>query len=330
VLDGGLYGNAFPLVNGAVALPLVTTTLQTGTHILSAFYSGDTTYSPSYAANSTLIVTAPGNTLSSVTLSDIPAQIQTGSTFIFHVGISPGSPAPTGIFQLIVDGGNPGTPIPLAGNPTSIPLPTTGLSLGAHTLAVFYSGDGTYGFSSSDTTTFNVVQIVQGADFTLTPATVSVTGNRLTNTQPTVVLSAVSNKLFNANITFSCAGLPSHTECAFAPTTATLGPLTQLSTILTFELDDHFVAAGRPAPRPWLPMTGGAILSALLVAALPRRRRRLGGVLALMLALTALGATSGCGSGYANFTTPPGTYHVTVQATGGGVTHSSAVTLIVQ
>ncbi|SNS76915.1 Ig-like domain (group 3) [Granulicella rosea] len=330
VLDGGLYGSAFPLVNGAVALPLVTTTLQTGTHVISVYYSGDTTYSPSYAANATLVITAPGNTPSSVTLTGVPAAIQTGSSFIFQANIAPSTPTPTGILQLIVDGGNPGTPIALTGASNSVAFHTAGLALGTHTLAVFYSGDSTYGFSTSATATFNVVQAVAGADFTLTPAMQTLTANRLEATDPSVVLTATSNLLFNANITFSCAGLPSHTECAFAPTTATLGSSTALSTILTFELNDHFVAMSTPAPGlPWLPVSGGAVLSALLVAVVPRRRR-LGTLLALIVTATALTSATGCGSGYRDFTTPAGTYNVTVQATGGGVTHSSTVTLIVQ
>ena len=47
VLGGAPYGATFPLSSAAATLPLVTATLQTGTHTLT--YAGDTTYAASYA-----------------------------------------------------------------------------------------------------------------------------------------------------------------------------------------------------------------------------------------------------------------------------------------
>jgi hypothetical protein len=61
ILDGNLYGGPLPLTGGFSSLPLLTTTLQSGAHVLRVFYSGDSTHQANVSAPVTLtIVDAAG------------------------------------------------------------------------------------------------------------------------------------------------------------------------------------------------------------------------------------------------------------------------------
>ena len=127
LLDGSLYGTQSTLANGSANLQLVTRTLQVGTHLLDVFYSGDSSHGSLYGIPVKLIITAPGNTPSSVNILNLAPVVPLGIDVDFTASITPSNPVPTGILQITLDSGTPGAPILLQGadTPLSIPLPAS-------------------------------------------------------------------------------------------------------------------------------------------------------------------------------------------------------------
>ncbi len=66
ILDGNLFGNRVTVAGPTTSLPLSTTTLQEGTHVLQVFYSGDSSHQASTSASATLTVL---NTMGTFTLT---------------------------------------------------------------------------------------------------------------------------------------------------------------------------------------------------------------------------------------------------------------------
>jgi hypothetical protein len=93
-----------------------------------------------------------------------------------------------------------------------------------------------------------------------------------------------------------------------------------------------------PAAREsWYAAGSGVAIASMLLLTAPRRKRRLGGLLLVALAVALVGGATGCGSSQAG---PPaantnpyaGTYIVNVVATYSGsvvTTHSSEVTYVI-
>ena len=71
MLDGALYGSPLAVGGATTSLPLLTTTLQPGTHVLRVFYSGDSNHQAGTSAAVTLTILAPSGafTLSPATTS---------------------------------------------------------------------------------------------------------------------------------------------------------------------------------------------------------------------------------------------------------------------
>jgi Pro-kumamolisin, activation domain/Bacterial Ig-like domain (group 3) len=76
ILDGNLYGGPVTLTGAITSLPLLTSTLQSGAHILRVFYSGDNTHQANSSAPATFTIldAAGAFTLSPSTASTIAVQ----------------------------------------------------------------------------------------------------------------------------------------------------------------------------------------------------------------------------------------------------------------
>jgi hypothetical protein len=332
VIDGGFYGSPVPVAQGTAALPLGTTTLQVGTHILGVYYSGDSTYTNAYAQPVTITIQAPGVTPSSVAITGLPTLVSTGSAAVFTGVVSPATPTPTGILQIILDGGDPGAPILLTGTATPLSIPAASLPAGAHTVRLFYSGDNTYDFSTSVPYSFTVGTPVYVQDFSMTPATVSQTVSRLSSAGPTTfTLTPIHG--FHAPVTFSCSGLPINTSCTFMPAMLTMDGVDTATTVLQLNLDTGLKA--RAETLHLFGRRGQVELALLLFLGLPvtlRRRSRRTWRLTSAVFLTAMAAgLNGCGGGSHQVPglTPVGTYHFVVTASSPSVTHTSTVNLTV-
>ncbi len=319
VLDGAPYGASFPLSNAAASLPLLTGTLQPGPHSLTVYYAGDTNYAASYAMPQAITIQQPGTTTTAVAVSNLGPTITVGSAGNFTLTVTPTSPVPTGIFEITLDGGTPGSPILLTGATNTLTLPAAGLTIGTHTLSVFYSGDATYNVSTSTTVTYQVVSSIVTGNFTLSPASSSLTTSRLAGTNPTLTYHLLANGGFTGLVQFSCTNLPVNTACVFAPGTVNVTGPGDFTTTLTLVLN----TGNRPGALS-LPGAGLAALCGLGLAL--RRRRRL---LALCV-LCCLAAMSGCSGGYATGDTSAGTYQVNVIATSGSLQQVAQITLTIQ
>jgi hypothetical protein len=331
VLDGGPYGAPIPLGNAAATLPLATSTLQIGKHILTVFYSGDNAYAPSYALPATITILAPGAISTNVTLSNLAVQIAPGNSYTFTASVSPSVPTPTGVFQVIVDGGSPGSPVLLTAAAMSLSIPSSSLPLGPHTVQVFYSGDATYNFSRSAAASFSVEPPVPIGTFTLSPVTASLhttAVNGLPQSQSlTLTLASVNG--YSAPVTLTCGNLPAYTQCTISPATVNLQGVATATATLTVSFNTGIRASNDPPANPWtkLPMA----FAALLLGGFVRRRRRLGTALLSAALILVLGAMSGCGNSFYQFgATPTGTYPMLVTAMGGATTRTATIDLQIQ
>jgi len=183
------------------------------------------------------------------------------------------------------------------------------------------------GTSQNQTATLDLS--VPFADYSLTVSPTFAAVSAGDATSLTLTLTPANG--FNGTATFSCAGLPQETTCAFSPASVTLdgtNPATAEVSIRTTQR-----SAAPPPVRPWprLPWLFGLMVFAVLarLARMARRRVPAFAALATALLLFALFLAS-CGQDYYNIRgTPQGTYTILVSSTSGEATHSFIVSLTV-
>ena len=264
-----------------------------------------------------------------------------GTPIVFTVMVAPPpptlSPVPTGTAQVTVDSVPVGTAIALSAGAGTYTLATTGLSLGNHTVQATYSGDGTFAGSKG---AFAIAITAAGTpDFALTPMTANVTvaGGSIA---PTVVFTVSSLDGFAGSVSLTA----SSTKTLAAQTSFTANPVSVSATAsgsTNFSLlayTTNAQATRVPRPGGWYGAGSGVVLAGLLLVVLPRRRR-LAGLMVVMLGVVAPGVW-GCASSTpapaaaTTTPTPAGTYNVLISATatinGVVTTHSSTVTYVVQ
>jgi len=141
---------------------------------------------------------------------------------------------------------------------------------------------------------------------------------------------------FTGAVTFSCTNLPQYAACNFSPPTATLGTS---PVALTVSISTKQTQSATVINRGGATLTGLAFLMACWLGPLGFRGRSRHDVLAVYLAMTlVLLPIAGCGggsSGGANpppstFSTPTGTYTVTLVITNAQITRNIPLTLKVQ
>jgi hypothetical protein len=297
-----------------------------------------------------------GTTASATTLTSSAASVTAGTAVTLTATVAnagaTNSPVPSGTVQFLVDNVASGGAVSLSGGVATLSLSTTALASGGHVISAAYSGDATYA-SSKGSVTLDVTAAAT-ADFTLTPATATVTvkagadapGILYTVTPVngftgSVAFKASTNDNLNAMYSFSvtpvtisstAAGTTTFTLSAYVANARTGKGQLRLKPVGSASLE-------KPAPirRTWYAGSGAA-LGCIVLLMVPRRRRW-SGLFVAVLALGAVSMMTGCGdnsttnSGVTNSST--GTYTVVVTATGtssAGATlsHSSTVTFVVQ
>ena len=326
-LDGNQVGQPYPLTSGAAMLPLETTAIPVGKHVLTVYYSGDQNFRPGSADPGTLTISTPSLSASSITLSGLATLVPFGMNATAIATVSPVNPVPSGTLQVAVDGVNSGATVLLGGPTNMLTLLTSALTPGTHTVSVSYSGDSHYTSSSSAPAAFVVGQPVSQGTFSLTPGSVSLSADRLSLIDPTVTY-LVSPNGFTGSVAFSCSGnLPTYTACSFLPSTLSVQDPNPASTVLTLKLNtglnQQAQTNGLLRQRKLIPLSFAGFFGALFFF---RRSRRLPAMLSLLF----LAALAGCGNGYPEGTSSPGTYQIVVTAIGGGVTHTDTISLTVK
>jgi hypothetical protein len=344
--------------SGGVALTLITASISTGSDFAVTNNCGN-----SLAANSTCAFsvtfspTATGARSGTLTISD---QFRTQTVQLNGTGI-----APPGVSLSPLSLTFPATGVGLTTQPQALTLTNNGgLTLNiasivaspgftiatntctatlapsaACTLSIVFTPTaggpttGTLTLTDDATPATQAVTLTgTGIDFTLVsngPTSVTLPSTGGSGTYP-MLLSSLAG--LSGNVALNCSGVPANTTCNVLPSVAPLGG--------SFTIEVTVETAVSPAsaaikPSPGRPET--AILLALLLPVALIFRRRRPAVLAAMLLLiigTGCGAdriipNSGISTKPTN-PTPKGTYTLTASGSSSGLTHSVAVTLIVE
>jgi Bacterial Ig-like domain (group 3) len=140
-------------LNGSGQATFTTSTLAVGSHSITAVYGGDTNYTGSTSAVLTQTIT-PASSSTTVTASTNPATF--GASVTFSANVSGSGATPTGTVAFKDSGTTIGT-VTLNGGGQAT-FSTAALATGSHSITAVYSGDGTYGSSTSATLTQTVNQ----------------------------------------------------------------------------------------------------------------------------------------------------------------------------
>ncbi len=267
--------------------------------------------------------------------------------------------APTGTVQLLVDNVPEGSAVTLSNGAASFPaFATTNLAAGGHTFAVSYSGDSNYaggkGSVSVDITS------ASSADFQLTPATTTVTVvTGATAAGVTYTVTPLNGFVGDVSFSASTTSTTLNATYDFSVSPVVISSTTAGTTVLTLEAFQSAsgnakkglirrggltTATHRQTPigaNPWTLGGSGLALAGLILFGVPRRYRNRWS--ALLVALVSVGVLSAAGcSGPAgapntnngNINTTPGTYTITITASGtsaAGValTHNATLTFVV-
>src|SRR5277367_2241626 len=135
---------------------LMTSTLTSGSHSITASYGGDTNFAASVSSAVTVTVSAPAKTATTTTVMPSATQLTSGQTLTLNITVAPssGSGTPTGTLSFRDAGSQIGTATLVAGAGS---FSTTALAVGTHTITVSYSGDANFASSLSATVTIVVM-----------------------------------------------------------------------------------------------------------------------------------------------------------------------------
>jgi hypothetical protein len=310
-------------VNGAGVATLTTSSLNIGSHPITASYAGDSSYG---AATSPVLTEVIGKVSTIVTITESSIAQLLGSQVTFTAVVTAPNPTPTGTVAFM-DGTtvlgtgalstNGGVVISLTtGNAA---FATTNLTTGIHHITAVYSGDSSFTTSTSapvDNTVEDFTNVNSGA------ASQDVFPG--SSTSYNFKLTPVGDTKFLSDVTFTVTGLPQGSTYTVTPATIAAGSSeTALSAQGKMPLE--------PASPHELPIALGMMGLAGLGAVRKLRRklpRPLLVVLLMIGSLLPIAALSGCAGGY--FTLTPHTYTVTVTGTEGTIQHSATATLGIQ
>jgi hypothetical protein len=280
------------------------TDLPPGTYSVTANYTGDPNYAESTSTGLPLTVQPLG-------VAPAPAFSPAGGTFTQQINVMLSTTAANSTIYYTTDGS---TPTVQNGNPYSVPITVNSTeTIQAITVVPGY----TQSAVASQTYTFS-------PNFTvaLSPTTLSLTGTQSVTSTVTIA----SEFGFNAQVNFSCSGLPAGTTCSFSPSTVTGNPQQSVTTTLTIAGTGS--AALSPETARWWPATALAVVVGLFGF---RRRGRCVGLFvaaAISISLFALSACGGggtVGGGGGNQT--PITSTVTVATTSGTIQNTATLTV---
>lgn len=330
ISDGQAISSQLPLSFGNVSASNKSLAVGLGTHNITAIYSGDANYQASVSAPVPFTIST-ANSPSTVTVGLSDASAVQGTSVTVVATIAPASPTPGGTAQLILDGNLYGRPMTVTGAAISLPLLTGTLQSGAHAVQVSYSGDSTHMATTSVATTLNILD--SAGSFTLSPSTTSTSTSQGKNSNA-ITLTVNPTDGFDSTVTFACTGgLPSGAVCVFAPAAiapAGPGPIMTALTISSTAVAGQNAATSRALPN--LSRGIGVALAGMFLFFIPDRKRRWE-VLTVCLLLSSLGVLSGCGRSGVDPNSSllrPGTYAVTVSATGGSTIQTVVINFTVQ
>ena len=227
--DGGTALGTVAL-DGSGHASLVISGLASGSHAITAIYSGDATFASSTSSTVTLQITGGGATTSNTALAATPNPARSGAPVTFTATITGAGGTPTGTVTFKDGATSIGTSaLDGSGHATLI---TSSLTTGSHAITAVYGGDGTYATSTSATlalsitpggtaTTTNLSSSanpsVLGRPVTFT-ATIAASGGTATGSvtfkDGGMILGAVALTGSSASLTLSSLGFGTHSITA--------------------------------------------------------------------------------------------------------------------
>jgi hypothetical protein len=308
--NGGPLGAGTYALNGRGYLEIPTQPAGLGPHVITAAYSGDTSYGASSAGPYDALITK-ANT--SITISASATVVAAGSNVtltatVFNSNHGTGVLPPSGSVTFTDSLGNTlgtGTlgPNPNPGSSISSIAQLTIAPTAAVTAGAQYGGDANYLPSVSSGT---VTITIGNPDFTVTsnPSNLNLTAGQ----SGTSMITVTPSLGFTGTVALSCpapASLPAGMTCGISPATLTPAadgkPVTAVLT-LGSQPPSVILANAKPLHREWMALvaSGGLAFAGIFLLGDPRRRR-------LALAPMAMLCVYACAS-CSNLNTP-GTSH---------------------
>jgi hypothetical protein len=306
-----------------------TTALTTGSHSITAIYSGDTAFSGSTSTAVAVTVTSATSITTTTTLAASATTAVSGTSLTFTATVTPafGTAAPAGTVTF-TDGSTTLSTGTLASGKAT--YTTSTLSVGSHTITAAYGG--TTGFSSSASTGLGITITTPASDFTISLSPATATVARSSNVTSTITVTPTGG--FKQAVALTCTGAPTNSTCTLSPTTVTpTDGVTAVTATLTFQASVTTTAQSHRFRN--IEFAATLPLGLLASTALFGLRRRRPLHLIALAATTILLAATGCGGSSKPATTTsntptPGTYPVTITATSGATSHAGTYTVTIQ
>ncbi len=135
-------------LNASGVATFSTTSLSVASHLITGVYSGDANFISSTSPTFSEVVNK-ASTTARLSSSSNPATVGQAVSFTVIVASTlPGSGAPTGTVQFLIDGANFGSPVTLTNGGATSPS-TASLAAGNHTVTAFYAGDNNFTTSNA-------------------------------------------------------------------------------------------------------------------------------------------------------------------------------------
>jgi uncharacterized repeat protein (TIGR03803 family) len=264
------------------------------------------------------VVHAPLVTPTTV-LTLMPPTLVFGSSTTLTATVSgvSGVSVPTGTVQFALNGTDMGAPVALVNGAASAPDAPT--STGTYGFSATYSGDSNYTAGNVATTTLTVTASATAA-LAADPDMISIRGPGATGSTTLTLLNFPAGSA----VMFNCAGLPAGANCAF-------GTVSSASTVSLVISTSGSTAAMAPF-RPSRSHTAYALMlpGIFVLAGLIGKRKRIAGLLMLILLLPLATVLTACSGGSSTPGTPTGASNVTVTASAGSQTATISLALVIQ
>lgn len=329
IADGNtIISGPDPVSGGTVGTSIILAV--PGTHTLTAWYSGDAIHNQNSANIVEQVVATPTVT---ATLSLPSVTTAQALSVAISISYNHGNITPTGTVS-VSGGGFTSSAATLVGGNATIVIPAGSLAVGSDTLTIAYTPDAASSslYTNASSTASIIVSSVES--FSLNGTAVTVAAGATTGNSSNITITPsggfTGSLTLTAKITSAPAGAIDQPTFSFSPSglvsiTGTSAGTTSLIVSTT--------APSTAALRIGSGFGAGCAALALLLVAIPRRRRFWSALVVLLLlpvgllTLQACGGGSGGGIGMTISGTTPGAYSVTVTGTSAGMTEMTVIQL---